>query len=299
GDDVEVLYVKGSGGDMATVEPPGMTAVRLDRLRKLRARPGLSEDDAWRMRRECMLDPTAPYPSVEMLLHAFLPHKFVDHTHANAVLSLIDQPDGDAICYDVYGSRAGTVPYFMPGFALAQHAANIHDIQPKVEALILHKHGIVTFGASAREAYERMIEMVTLAEERLQRDRKSVFVSAQVPERSVSLVEFAPALRGACSQKDDRAEGAWRRLILDFRSSPAILNYVNGAEISRYSQAGVVTPDHTIRTKNWPLIVAAPEEGKAFEFKRAVQKAVAAFVDGYKAYFARNNERVGHTRKML
>src|SRR2546422_5145771 len=144
-----------------------------------------------------------------------------------------------------------------------------------------------------------MIALVTLAEERLQRNRKAVFVTAQLPQAIASVTAVAPILRGACSLKDEKIEGAWRRLILDFRSNRAILNYVNGAELARYSQAGVVTPDHTIRTKNWPLIVPAPEEGKAHDFKRSAQKTVAAFVENYKAYFARNNARVGAIKRML
>jgi len=141
--------------------------------------------------------------------------------------------------------------------------------------------------------------LVTLAEARVALNRKSVFATAQLPQRLAPLGDVAAVLRGALSLKDEKVDGAWRRLILDFRATPAILNYVNGAELTRYSQAGVVTPDHTIRTKNWPLIVPAPEEGKAHDFKRSAQKAVAAFVENYKAYFARNNARVGAIKRML
>jgi rhamnose utilization protein RhaD (predicted bifunctional aldolase and dehydrogenase)/NAD(P)-dependent dehydrogenase (short-subunit alcohol dehydrogenase family) len=234
-----------------------------------------------------------------VMLHAFLPHKFVDHTHSTAVLSLVDQPDGEALCTEIYDGRASVVPYIMPGFTLAKKAAEAYEAAPKVEGLILLKHGIFTFGASAREAYEGMIELVTLAEARVALNRKSVFATAQLPQRLAMLGDVAPTLRGALSLKDEKTDGAWRRLILDFRATPAILNYVNGAELARYSQAGVVTPDHTIRTKNWPLIVPAPEEGKAHDFKRSAQKAVAAFIESYKAYFARNNARVGAIKRML
>jgi rhamnose utilization protein RhaD (predicted bifunctional aldolase and dehydrogenase)/NAD(P)-dependent dehydrogenase (short-subunit alcohol dehydrogenase family) len=299
GEQVEVLCVKGSGGDMATIEPAGLPAVRLERLRKLREREAVSDEDMVRIQRANLLDPTAPNPSVETLLHAFLPHKYVDHTHSTAVLGVIDQPYGEALCAEIYNGRAGIVPYIMPGFALAKKAAEVYEAAPAVEALILHKHGIFTFGASAREAYERMIEMVTLAEERLKRDRKAVFVTAQLPQQLAAVTDIAPALRGACSLEDEKTEGAFRRLVLEFRATPAILNFVNGAELSRYGQAGVVTPDHTIRTKNWPLIVPAPEEARVDDFKRAAHKAVAAFVQNYQAYFARNNERVGGIKKIL
>src|SRR5262247_876645 len=299
GEEVAVLCVKGSGSDMAVIEPAGLPAVRLDRLRKLRARAALSDEEMVRVQRENLIDPMAPNPSVETLLHAFLPHKFVDHTHANAILSLVDQPNGEAICGEVYDGRTSVVPYVMPGFALAQAAAAIYEGRPDVEGLILHKHGIFTFGADAREAYERMIALVTLAEERLARNRRAVFATAQLPQAIAPVEAVAPILRGACSRKHARIEGAWRRLVLDFRSDPAILDFVSGADIARYSQAGVVTPDHTIRTKNWPLVVAAPENGKLDDFKRAAQAAADAFVARYQAYFARENARVGGHKKPL
>jgi rhamnose utilization protein RhaD (predicted bifunctional aldolase and dehydrogenase)/NAD(P)-dependent dehydrogenase (short-subunit alcohol dehydrogenase family) len=299
GEAVDVLAIKGSGADMAAIEPAGLPALRLDRLRKLRARASLSDADMVRILRENLLDPIAPNPSVEILSHAFLPHKFIDHTHATAVLSLTDQPDGEAICAEVFDGRVGLVPYLMPGFALAKKLADVYEAAPKVEGLILIKHGIFTFGADAREAYERMIALVTLAEERLARNRKAVFTPARLPERLATPGDVAPILRGAVSLKDDKIEGAWRRLILEFRGNPAMLDFVNGTELSRYSQAGVVTPDHTIRTKNWPLIVSAPESGKALEFKRAAQKAVAAFIERYKTYFSRNNARATHAKTML
>jgi rhamnose utilization protein RhaD (predicted bifunctional aldolase and dehydrogenase)/NAD(P)-dependent dehydrogenase (short-subunit alcohol dehydrogenase family) len=299
GEEVAVLCVKGSGSDMAAIEPKGLPAVRLERLRKLRSSAALTDEDMVRVQRENLIDPSAPNPSVETLLHAFLPHKFVDHTHANAILSLVDQPDGEAICGQVYDGRMSVVPYVMPGFALAKLAADVYEGKPAVEGLILHKHGIFTFGESAREAYERMIALVTLAEERLRKNGKSVFATAQLPQAIAPISAVAPILRGAASLADETIEGAWRRLILEFRSGPAILNFVNGADVHRYSQAGLITPDHTIRTKNWPLVVTAPENGKADEFKLAARAAVKAFIAHYQDYFARQNARVGGAKKPL
>ena len=209
---VEVICIKGSGADMAVIEPAGMPAVRLDRLRKLRARAALSDEDVVRIQRENLLDPAAPNPSVETLLHAFLPHKFVDHTHANAILSLVDQPDGEAICAELFDGQVGIVPYVMPGFALAKLAADVFEAAPGVEGLILHKHGIFTFGENARESYERMIAMVTLAEERLQTGRRAVFATARMPQQIAPAGDVAPIVRGACALRDGKIEGAWRRL---------------------------------------------------------------------------------------
>jgi NAD(P)-dependent dehydrogenase (short-subunit alcohol dehydrogenase family) len=187
----------------------------------------------------------------------------------------------------------------MPGFALAKKSAEVFDASPQVEGLILHKHGIFTFGADAREAYERMIAMVSLAEDRLRRGRKAVFATAQLPQRAAALTDLAPIIRGACALRDDKLDGAWRRLVLDFRTGDAVLNFVNGAEVDRYSQAGVVTPDHTIRTKNWPLLTPPAAAGHGDEFKRAVRAATQAFMARYRAYFERNNARVGRDRTML
>jgi len=297
GEPAEVLCVKGSGADMASIEPAGMPAVRLDRLRKLRARPALGDVDMVRILRENLIDPAAPNPSVEILLHAFLPHKFVDHTHATAVLSLSDQPDGEAICAEVFGERIGIVPYFMPGFALAKAAAAVYEQRPTVEGLILHKHGIFTFGDNAREAYERMLALVALAQARLSRGRKTVFGSLPLPQRLAAVTDVAPIVRGACTLRSE--DGNHRRLIAEFRTGEAILSYVNGAELARYSQAGVITPDHTIRTKNWPLILPAPETGRLDDFRRNAETAAADFVARYRDYFARNNTRAGGGKIML
>jgi rhamnose utilization protein RhaD (predicted bifunctional aldolase and dehydrogenase)/NAD(P)-dependent dehydrogenase (short-subunit alcohol dehydrogenase family) len=299
GEETEVLCVKGSGHDMATIGPAGLPALRLASLRKLRALDTLSDDEMIRIQRASLIDPLAPNPSVETLLHAFVPHAFVDHTHASAVLSLVDQPEGEEICAEVYDGRMGFVPYIKPGFGLAKKAADVYEAKPDVEGLILSKHGIFTFGASAREAYERMIEMVTRAEERLTRRRNAVFAARPLPARIAPYDEIAPFLRGACSLKDPAIEGAWRRLVCEFRAGPGILEFVNGAEVMRYSQAGVVTSDHLIRTKNWPLVVPPPEIGKLDAFHRDVHEAVRAFSEKYQAYFARNNARSAARREPL
>jgi rhamnose utilization protein RhaD (predicted bifunctional aldolase and dehydrogenase)/NAD(P)-dependent dehydrogenase (short-subunit alcohol dehydrogenase family) len=298
GDDVEVLCVKGSGWDMGSIKPAGLPAVRLAPLLKLRARDTLSDEEMVRLQRANLIDPAAPNPSVETLLHAFIPHKFVDHTHSTAVLALTDQPDGEALCREVYGGRVGYVPYVMPGFGLARAAAQVFDADPSVEGLVLVKHGIFSFGGDAREAYERMIALVTLAEQRLAKNRKPAFSSAKLPRRAAEMAEVGPIVRGACSLPDPRAEGAWKRFVLDFRGNDSVMNFVNGADVARYGQAGVVTPDHNIRIKNRPLVVAAPDADLA-GFGRQVREAVTAFGERYRDYFSRNNARVGGIKTML
>jgi rhamnose utilization protein RhaD (predicted bifunctional aldolase and dehydrogenase)/NAD(P)-dependent dehydrogenase (short-subunit alcohol dehydrogenase family) len=290
-EEVEALCVKGSGWDMASIEPAGMPAVRLAALRKLRSRSAMPDDEMVRLQRAALIDPQSPNPSVETLLHAFIPHKFVDHTHSTAVLSLIDQAESEALCAETFGHRLGFVPYVMPGFALAKKAAEIFEKVPTVEGLILDKHGVFTFGNDAREAYERMIEFVTLAEERLRKKGNAKLPGAKLPDRIASLSDVAPIIRGVCTLRDASGEGAHKRLVLDFRSNGTILNYVNGKDVKRYARAGVITPDHVIRTKPSPLVLPAPEVGKLADFKSAAQAAARTFMDEYAAYFERHKTR--------
>ncbi len=289
GDDVGVLCVKGSGWDLGDIEPAGLPAVRLEPLLRLEALDSLSDEDMVNVQRGNLLDSTAPNPSVETLLHAFLPHKFIDHTHSTAILSISDQPDGEAICAELYGDGMGSVPYIMPGFALAKSAASIYRASPEVGGLILHKHGIFTFGDSAQEAYERMIDAVTLAEQRLLVGRKQVFVAADLPGDIARISEVVPILRGLAAT--DLGEGGWRRMVVDFRTRPEILNYVNGAEVGRYSQIGVVTPDHNIRIKNTPVLLQAPVAGKLGAFYDTAKAAFDTYADAYSDYFKRHNPR--------
>ncbi len=163
---------------------------------------------------------------------------------------------------------------------------------------MLLQHGIFTVGDSARQAYDRMIDFVTLAQERLGRQRKTR-AAAKLPANIAGLAEIAPILRGAVALDKNVLAGTAKRQILDFRNTPAIMDYVNGADVARYSQQGVVTPDHTIRTKNWPLVVPAPESGKLEEWSKEVHAAVDAFVARYHDYFARNNDKSPQKKKEL
>jgi rhamnose utilization protein RhaD (predicted bifunctional aldolase and dehydrogenase)/NAD(P)-dependent dehydrogenase (short-subunit alcohol dehydrogenase family) len=295
----EVIAVKGSGWDMAEIEPQGMPAVKLEPLRRLRALSALSDEAMVNVQRLNLLDASAPNPSVETLLHAFLPHKFIDHTHAAAVLSIVDQPDGEALAREVYDGRMGIVRYITPGFGLAKAAAEVFEQSPDVEGLILHKHGIFTFGETAREAYERMIEMVSLAESRLRQGRPVVFQARTLADELAEVAEIAPIIRGAVALPADKPGGEPTRFVMTFRTGPEILAYVNGAELADYSQRGVVTPDHIIRTKNTPLVVSPPEPGRLDEFARHVKQAVAEFSAGYDSYFGRENEKVGGIKSKL
>ena len=289
GDSVDTLCVKGSGWDMADIEPPGLPAVRLEPLRRLRSLDRLSDQDMVNAQRGNLLDSAAPNPSVETLLHAFLPDKFVDHTHSTANLALTDQPDGGEICRDVFGGRVALVPYIMPGFALAKSCAEIYEQTPDIEGLILLKHGVFSFGATAREAYERMIELVTLAEGHLTGASSKSFAAVTLPQQLASPTAIAPTLRGLLAIETDADEGLHKRFVLDFRTSPAIRKFVDGQDLARYSQQGPVTPDHAIRIKPLPLILGASAAEDLAGFSAQAAQAIADYQTGYSAYVARNN----------
>lgn len=299
GEEIDTLCVKGSGWDMAVIEPPGLPALRLEPLRKLRALSALSDEDMVSFQRSCLLDANSPNPSVETLFHAFLPHKFIDHTHSNAVCALTDQPDGAKICAEIYGDRAVLVPYVMPGFALAKMATEAFEKNKKSEGLVLLKHGIFTYADDCREAYERMIKMVSEAETRLAKGKPILVVNPGLPKTVASVAEIAPILRGAVSQLVDKNEGAWRRQILEFRTGPAIRAYVDAKDVASLSRRGVPTPDHVIRTKGWPLVVPAPAADDLAGFAKGVRAAVDAFAADYRAYFQRENAKLKSPKKEL
>ncbi|MGI8527615.1 MAG: bifunctional aldolase/short-chain dehydrogenase [Pseudolabrys sp.] len=298
GERVNVLCVKGSGFDMASIEPPGLPAVRLAPLLKLAARNTLSDEDMVAIQRGNLIDSDSPTPSVETLLHAFLPHKFVDHTHANAVLALCDRPDGIDLCHKVYGKRVAIVPYVMPGFALALKAKQAFEANPDVEGLLLHKHGVFTFGATAREAYERMIDLANRAERALRRQRGRRMPPARLPKEMATAAEIAPILRGILALPLDRDESRFARCVLDHRAGEAVLAYVNGRDLARYSQQGPVTPDHVIRARPKPLILPAPD-GDLDRFAALARKSVAKYQGNYRRYFARHNAKAKPKKKPL
>jgi rhamnose utilization protein RhaD (predicted bifunctional aldolase and dehydrogenase)/NAD(P)-dependent dehydrogenase (short-subunit alcohol dehydrogenase family) len=294
GDDVETLCVKGSGWDLATIEPAGHPAVRLEPLKRLRALNRLSDEDMVSAQRQCLLDPAAPNPSVETLLHAFIPDKFVDHTHSTAVLSLADQPEAEAIFAEIFGDRVVCVPYVMPGFDLARAAGDARDGRPDAEGLILLKHGIFTYGPTARESYERMIQLVSEAEAFIARQgaRKLYPVALGGLARPA---EVLPVLRGALA----RAAGtSWpTRWVLDLRSGEDARAVAGDERLADFATRGVATPDHVIRTKRSPLVTAPPSDLPSWS--SSTDEALERYLGDYRAYFERNNARAGGAKTPL
>jgi rhamnose utilization protein RhaD (predicted bifunctional aldolase and dehydrogenase)/NAD(P)-dependent dehydrogenase (short-subunit alcohol dehydrogenase family) len=293
---VEVLCVKGSGWDLGDIEPEGLPAVRMEALLALRQLNTLSDEGMVEALRTALMVSNAPNPSVEALLHAWIPPRYVDHTHSNAVLALTDQPGGEALCREIYGDRLAVAPYVMPGFSLAHQVAQVFEANPGAQGAILLKHGIFTWGDTARESYERMIAFVSLAEERLAAGAGKT--PAQIaPPAPAPLAEVAAILRGALASR--RADGSLARMVLEHRTSAQVLQFAGGQDIGRYSQQGLVTPDHVIRIKPWPMVIEPPRDGDMAAFAQAVRQAVDDYADQYRAYFERNNALIEPKKTML
>ncbi len=291
GDPVDVLCVKGSGWDLATIEPPGHPAVRLAPLLRLRTLDHLSDEAMVNAQRQNLMDSTAPNPSVETLLHAFIPERFIDHTHSLAVLALANQPDAAGLIAAVYGDRVACVPYVMPGFDLAKCAADAWESRPGLEGLILLNHGVFSFGATARESYERMIALVSLAEEHvaLRPPLSAIARPASLQPGSVQpACDVLPVLRGILGHA---AGAAWpARWLLDLRSSPAAMAVVDDARLPDWASRGVATPDHVIRTKAGPLVLDRPDTDMT-AWRAGAVTAIEAYASAYAAYFERNAGR--------
>jgi rhamnose utilization protein RhaD (predicted bifunctional aldolase and dehydrogenase)/NAD(P)-dependent dehydrogenase (short-subunit alcohol dehydrogenase family) len=297
GDRWPVLCVKGSGWDMGTIEPAGLPAVKLAPLLKARSLDALSDEDMVALQRGNLLDPGAPNPSVETLLHAFLPHRFVDHTHSTAILALVDQDESRKICDEVYGKRLGFVPYIMPGFALAKAAAEVFDADPTVEGVILDKHGIFTFGDTAKEAYDRMIAFVSMAEEHVARAGRKPFVPATLPSELASPRQIAPLLRGAVAIA--KPGKRYDRMVCDFRTSEAIRALTDAENVEELAGRGVSTPDLSIRIKTGPVVLPAPELRRIEDYRSQIEDRVADYAARYTDYFQANDAPDGVQRVML
>src|SRR5262252_763983 len=226
GDEVEALFIKGSGWDLDAIEPPGLPAVDLAHLRRLRALASLSDEEMVNQLRTHLFDAGAPNPSVETLLHAFLPHRFIDHTHADVALVVTNQPvdESAALVAEAFGPRWAIVPYIMPGFALAKLAAEVFERDPGVEGLVLLNHGLFTFADDARTAYDRMIAGVDRAEKLVAQRRKdaaraTVAVGIELADAERAAARLAPILRAALAEPTGDGDRPWRRWVLEYRAS--------------------------------------------------------------------------------
>jgi len=273
GESEEILYVKGSGWDLATIEAAGFAPVRMTELLKMAKLPELSDSQMVSLQRAAMTDPSAPNPSVEAILHAIIPSRFVDHTHADAVVAVSNTPDGEKRIREIYGENILVVPYVMPGFILARKVYEMAQglDWAKMEGMVLLHHGIFTFDDDAKASYEKMIRLVSKAEDYLKTNNAVVPAPVKV-EVKENFLELAK-LRRAVSQK--RQAPVLARQI----ARPVHVQYSNLPQLEKVAGQGPLTPDHIIRTKRVPLII-----------KNDPLKDLETYTAEYKKYFDRHHQ---------
>jgi rhamnose utilization protein RhaD (predicted bifunctional aldolase and dehydrogenase)/NAD(P)-dependent dehydrogenase (short-subunit alcohol dehydrogenase family) len=250
GDDLELLYVKGSGWDLGTIQAAGFAPVRLHELLKLAKLEKLSDTQMARALKVATVDPSAPAPSVEAILHAILPFKFVDHTHTDALVTVMNTPSGLARVQEIYGDEVVVIPYVMPGFDLAKRCAKDFPklVTAKTRGMVLMNHGLFTFSDSPQESYENMIELVTRAERYLEKKRAWKI-------RAVKPVKVAPSIRLELAQlRHEISSLIGQPVILRSNQEADCLAFAQREDVSKIATRGPATPDHVIRTKRIPMI---------------------------------------------
>jgi len=266
GHEQDLIYIKGSGWDLATIEAAGFAPTRMEPLLRLAKFDSLSDADMVTQLRAAMTDPNAPTPSIEAILHAVLPAKFVDHTHANAVVALTNNPQGAEKIREVFGQRVLVVPYIMPGFVLAKAVADLlaEKSLVGVDGLILMHHGIFTWGETARESYERMIALVSEAE-------------AAVPAFTAATATATDDWIGLATLRQAVSQAKGAPVLARLDASPEAAGFSLLPDIARLATQGPLTPDHSIRTKRVPAVIAED-----------VAASVHAFSEEYTRYFNRH-----------
>ena len=265
---IEVMYIKSSGSDMKSIVPKQFPAVRLDYIAPLRTRDEEMDDAAMvDYLARCLVDPASARPSIETLLHAFLPAPAVLHTHADAILAITNSTGRETTVRAALGENVLIVPYRRPGFRLSRDVADAFDRQPSAEGLVLMNHGLITWGDTAQEAYDRHIALVSRAEEYLQQKRTIL----PMPAARGDAAAIAPALRGLL--------GGERTVVLELDASDETLAFVGREDLGRIAQIGAATPDHLLHTKRFPLVL----DGDSVQ---DVAQALQQHVDGYKAWYA-------------
>ncbi|MFQ5622709.1 MAG: bifunctional aldolase/short-chain dehydrogenase [Paracoccaceae bacterium] len=300
GNDMRVLHIKGSGIDLAEVDATGMPALRLEPLLALRALDRLGDEDMVNAARCNMLDATGPNPSVEVLLHAYLPHGFVNHTHATAMLALANLPDAEAAVKEIFGDTVVTVPFHMPGFELAKAAAGVFEANPQAEGLLLLHHGHFAFSEDPKTSYDLIIRHTNMAEAWLGAKSGSVPKppGQPAPAMMAKAVEVLPVLRGIIGQRHAGFTGNRDAAmpVMDLRAGPNVREFLARPDVGTLARRGVATPDHVIRTKNTPLrLTAETVAGGA----PAMARAVDGYIANYTRYFTRNAARFEGGKTML
>ena len=293
GKNYDVLCVKGSGWDMAEIEPAGLPAVKLNPLLALKNKKYLSDEDMVAYQKRNLIDIKSPNPSVETFLHAFLPFKFVDHTHSDAIMDITNRSNGKELCKKIFGPKVSIVPYVMPGFGLAQKINEVYKKNPNINCLILLNHGIFTFDDDAKKSYDLMIKYVSIAEKTIKKLKRKKIKQIKNYNFKFKPHEIAPILRGLLSENKDQ------KFILNYRTNKNLNYFINGQDVKRYSGIGTATPDHVIRVKPFPLVISPKENSSIEDFKKLAEKSFNDYRKKYVRYFNTNKKKVKGKKTML
>lgn len=293
GEEVPALFVKASGADLASIEPEGHVTVRLDPLRRWPELPGdLDDDDATREVRALLFDPGAATPSIEAPVHALVPGRYADHTHADAVLALTNRPAGEAAVRDALGDEVVVLPYVSPGLALARTVAAALAARPGARAMVWGHHGLMTWGETARESYETTVELVNRAEAALAAEaRAGREVDAAVPDAAEvdrRLATVAPALRGLLAAPSGDPDRPWRRVVLRPLTDPAVLAFLAAPGARELAVSPPLTGDHLIRTRPLPLWADGLPFDDPGALRQRLATAVEEWAESYRAYVERH-----------
>ncbi|MGQ4681201.1 bifunctional aldolase/short-chain dehydrogenase [Paenibacillus polymyxa] len=288
GREVEVMYVKGSGSDLATMKAHNFTGLRMEDIRPLFEREEMSDEDMVAYLANCMIDAKHPRASIETLLHAFLPFKHVDHTHPDAIISLCCAHNGKKIAKEIFGERFVWVPYIRPGFKLSKMIAQGVLDHPQAELVLMEKHGLVTWGDTSEAAYAKTIEIIQEAESYIKACQEEKHAFGGVKYKALTLEgrrsmvsQIMPSVRGAVSDE--------KKMILTFDDAEDVLEFVNGQDSAALSQIGAACPDHLVHTKMKPLYVDwTPDMEDVEGLKVKLAEGIATYKEQYQAYFERN-----------
>jgi rhamnulose-1-phosphate aldolase/alcohol dehydrogenase len=300
GEPFDVLYVKGSGHDLEQIGPEGFPGVRLASLVRLRELEALDDKAMNAEANRARLDPEGPTPSVELLLHAFLPHRYVDHSHADAILALTNQPDGEARVRALYGDRIGWVPYTMPGFELAKRASEVFEKNPDCEGLVLERHGLFSFGDDARQSYERHVAIADAAEcHILEQVEGRRILDARPVLAMREAAEVVPLLRGALATATGDSDRPFQPCVIEHRASDEIHHFAASEMAAALCAQPPITPDHALRTKGPYLLVERPPYANEEALAATLRAEVERYRHEYRQYFERNRSRAGAGIEMI
>src|SRR5215213_2501075 len=293
GREVDVLWVKGSGSDLATIEAGQFTGLKLDEVLALEEREQMSDEEMVAYLASCQLRPDMPRGSIETLLHAFVPYAQVDHTHPDAINMICCARGGEELARECFGEEGVWIPYIRPGFTLSKQVGEAVKSNPGARFVLLAKHGLVTWGDTHEESYGRTIEAINRAAEFVAGRSGEPFggrkIESPTPEKRESLLaEVLPALRGVLSFGSEQSS---HKILRTDHTSDEVLTFVCGRDSEELSQVGAACPDHLVRTKVRPLWVDFdPENEGAEELEERLREGVARYREEYEAYFSRYEE---------